>query len=248
MKRLKKLALMSNNITDISVVSKLVSLEHLDLSYNNVKDISPISMLIELTGLAIHGSDELTSTDELLGLRKLKTVLFENFAYVDLNIFRSMPELIRLALFDIGAADYSILPQLSKLKILELNCDNKIFQHIKKIKTLIDLGLFADVSYSESGERIGDLTDLSGIGELTNLTSLEIYADNCHDISPLASLGIERMVIFLPEDCDLTPLKSLPNLKRVFVAGYGDVWDLTENDSYIEKIRALLPNVEVNSY
>jgi len=246
LKRLQHLTLASNDITDISVISNLISLKTLNLSYNSIKDIAPISMLIELTSLDIDGSDELTSIDELRGLRKLNSVYISGFASADLNIFLSMPELSSLQLMRLGEADYSVLPNLSKLNHLSISCDNDNFKFIKQIKTLTSLRLYGYGIWSET-EVIGGLTDISGIGELSNLKSLALLSNNCYDISPLASLGIEEIEIDLPKDCDLTPLKSLPNLKTVIVDSYVGEWDSTEDDSHIEKIKALLPNVEVKS-
>ena len=236
LKRLEELTLVSDNISDISVVSNLIALKTLNLSYNSIKDISPISLLIELTSIDIDGSGELSSIDELRGLRKLTNVNISNFTSADLSIFLAMPELSSLHLMGLGSADYSILPQLSKLDYLEISCDDSNFQFIRQAKTLTRLRLHG---YS--------LTNISGIEALSNLKKLDLLAYNCYDISPLSSLSVEELEIELPEDCDLTPLKSMSNLKTVIVNDYRYDPESSEGGGLLEKVKALLPNVEVKT-
>lgn len=249
LQRLEELNLVSDNIDDISVVSNLIALKTLNLSYNSIKNISPISLMIELTNIQIDGNGELSSIDELRGLRKLTYVNISGFTSADLSIFLAMPELSDLHLLYLGSADYSILPQLSNLNYLEISCDDSSFQFIKQTKTLTSLRLHGDGRWdSESGAEIGGLTNISGIEELTNLKRLDLLATNCHDISPLSSLNVEEMEIKLPEDCDLTPLRSMPSLKTVIVNDYRYYPDSSEAGSMLEKVKALLPDVEVKSY
>ncbi len=248
LQRLEELTLVSNNINDISVVSNLIALKTLNLSYNSIKDISPISLLIELTSIDIDGSGELSSIDELRGLRKLTNASISNFTSADLRIFLAMPELSSLHLMNLGSADYSILPQLSKLDYLEISCDDSNFQFIKQAKTLTRLRLHGHGHWdSESGDEIGGLTNISGIEALSNLKKLDLLAVNCYDISPLSLLSVEKLEIKLPKDCDLTPLKSMSNLKTVIVGDNSYDPELSEEESMLKKVKALLPDVEVKT-
>ncbi|MDF2538392.1 MAG: hypothetical protein K0S76_1413 [Herbinix sp.] len=248
LQRIEHLTLISNNITDISVVSNLIALKTLNLAYNGIKNISPISMLIELTDLHINGNGELSSIDELRGLRKMTNVNLSNFTTADLSIFLAMPELSSLHLMGLGDADYSVLPQLPKLSYLEISCDDEIFQFIKQIKTLNNLRLHGFGTWdNETGNNTGGLTDIAGIGALSSLVNLDLLAPNCYDISPLATLGVETLEIDLPKDCDLTPLKSITSLKTVIVNEHNYDPTLSEGESLLETIKGLLPKVEVKT-
>lgn len=243
LQRLEDLKLVSNDITDISVVSEMIALKTLNISYNSVKNISPISMLIELTSIAIDGSDELTSIDELRGLRKLESVNISDFASADLSIFLAMPELDSLHLLNIESANYNVLPQLPNLKYLEISCDDMNFQYIKQIETLTNLRLHGHGSWN-NGEQIAGLTNIDGIESLNNLVSLDLLAPDCHDITALSSLNIEQIEIDLPDDCDLKPLKDIKTLKKVVVTKN---YDELEENSMLEKVRELLPDVELTT-
>ncbi|HEY8500149.1 MAG TPA: tetratricopeptide repeat protein [Clostridia bacterium] len=234
LKRLKNLDLFADNISDISPVSGLIALETLDIGGNNVTDISPISMLIELRNLSLTDIKQLSSSEPLRGLRKLSVVGLINTENVDLNVFVGMPELKYMSLAGAHNVDYTVLPRL-QLEYLELFCYEETFQIVKQLKSLEHLRMFA----------IG-LTNVSGIEELTNLTRLDLLAEDCHDISAISSLKLETLELRLPDDCDLTPLTKISTLKKVIVPDYRR--DPSEQGTpLIDRVKALLPNVEVSS-
>lgn len=236
--RLTNLGLNGNGITNISVVSELIALKSISLGYNDIMDISPISMLIELEKIDLGNNNQLSSTEPLRGLRKLSSVTVSMVNAVDLNIFVGMPELRRMNLVSIESIDYSILTQLY-LEYLEITCDNATFQIVKQLKTLTSLRLHGAGFWNpESKSQSGELTNISGIEMLTNLTKLDLLAP-CYDISPLSSLNIEQLELNIPDDCDLTPLTKIASLKKVIVPkNYGNL---------IDRVRDLLPNIEVTS-
>jgi hypothetical protein len=51
----------------------------------------------------------------------------------------------------------------------------------------------------------------------------------------------------VPDDCDLTPLTKIASLKKVFVSDNRYNPDAEEGSKLIDKVRAILPNVEVTS-
>jgi len=144
--------------------------------------------------------------------------------------------------------DYNILLKL-ELEDLEITCTDETFPVISQLKTLKKLRLHGWFIWDEERQESIALTDISRIGELDNLVSLDLLTEECHDISPLSKLqNIEKLELWLPEDCDLTPLKDLPNLKTVTVPSYRD--DEMRNklvDKLVEKLKALLPEVEVKA-
>lgn len=241
--RLETLSLVADNISDISVVSELIALKSLSVAYNNVVDISPVSMLIELTSIQISNNKQIASAEPLRGLRKLSSVSLSRITKVDLNVFVGMPELRSMNLVGIESVDYSILMQLN-LDYLEITCDDSVFQIVKQLASLTSLRLHGQGSWN-NGAQTGGLTNITGISSLNSLTRLDLLAPNCHDIAAISSLKLERIEIDLPDDCDLTPLKSIASLSKVIVPRSNNS-EAGEN-SLLERVRVLLPGIEVTT-
>lgn len=246
LRRLTHLELIANDISDISAVSELIALRSLSLSCNDIADVSPVSMLIELHTIDLGDNKQLSSAEPLRGLRKLQFVYISGVNSVDLSIFVGMPELCSMSLVINESIDYSKLTQLN-LDYLEITCDDTIFQTIKQLTSLTRLRLHGDGYWNSEDEYTGVLTNISGIGQLSNLTTLDLLANNCYDISPLASLNVETLEIELPDNCDLTPLAKMANLKKVIIPSYRRQSEDEETMLLIDKLRTLLPDVEVTS-
>ena len=248
--RLTTLSLIADSLTDISVVSHLIALRSLSISYNDVVDISPISMLIELTSIQISNNEQLASAEPLRGLRKLSSASVSNVARVDLNVFVGMPELRRLNLVRIESVDYSLLTKLN-LTYLEISCDNAVFQIVKQLTTLESLRLHGWSSWDpETQLQSEGLTSLAGIEQLSRLTKLDLLAGECRDISPLASLSLEELELDVSDECDLTPLTRISSLKTVYVRDdhqAPDAPDASAGERLLDRLRALLPSVEVTT-
>jgi tetratricopeptide (TPR) repeat protein len=245
LRRLTRLTLNGNGITNISVVSELIALQSVSLAYNDIVDISPISLLIELQHITLVHNEKLASAEPLRGLRKLSSVAVSHVNTVDLNIFVGMPELRRMNLVHIGNIDYNILTKLN-LEHLEITCDDATFQIVRQLNSLTSLRLHGHGAWNYENEtQSGGLTSILGIEQLSNLTKLDLLAPNLPSISPLASLRLEQIEIELPDDCDLTPLKSISSLTKVVVPrSYNPDGD---DNSLFERVRSLLPNVEVTT-
>ena len=238
LKRLESLSLISDGITDLSVISGLFTLRHLSLGYNKIEDISPLSYLIELEDVSLHDNPKISSVGPLQGLRKLKVLGLSDIETVDLSVCLGLPELKDLHLGGNKNVNYSLLTQLN-LTDLEIRADSQNFPIICQLKSLTWLRLHI---YSMAGENHGEnsLTSLSGIENLTNLKSLDILG-NGYDLSPLAALGVEELELEVAGDCDFTPLQRMKNLKKVIIPAHGRA----DNDETFAKVKALLPNIEV---
>ena len=189
---------------------------------------------------SIYLSDfqRISSLEPLRGLRKLNNLYISAVNTVDLSIFVGLPELRSISLVAIENMDYSILTQFN-LDYLSTDCNDDIFQVVKLLSSLKDLTLF-------DRNTPGSLTDISGIEQLHNLIRLCLYTLNVYDISPLTSMQIEELAINLPDDIDLTPLLSLPNLTRVHV-GWIHTTPADGDSVLLVRVREILSNVEVFS-
>lgn len=240
--RLENLVLIGDELQDISAVSDLSALKSISIMFNHIVDISPLAMLIELENIQIGYNIQLISTEPLKGLRKLYSVGLSGIAHVDLEIFVNLPELKDIHLVNVWDVDYNVLLKLN-LESLEISCDDKTFPIIRKLKTLKKLRLHGYGAWDEEMQTSLMLTNIEGIGELTNLEKLDLLTPGCYDISPISSLEIETLEIQLAQDCDLTPLKELKNLKKVIVPDYE--LDSEGKNLWLEKVKNLLPNIEV---
>jgi Leucine-rich repeat (LRR) protein len=203
-------------------LSGLFAIERANLSYNDITDISPISMLIELKNINIASNEQVMSSEPLRGMRRMNVVSVSGIDTVDLNVFVGMPELRTLHIVNNENIDCSILTKLS-LDFLEISCDNSVFPIITKLDTLTRLRLHGF-----------GLTSISGIESLSNLNALDLIAETCTDISPLAQLNVETLELQVAEDCDLSPLAKMPNLKQI-----------VDTSRPLDRIQALLPGIEV---
>ena len=239
LERLSLLDLTGDGLTDISVVSNLIALNSLSVMCNSISDISPISMLIELTNVSLGNNKNIVSAEPLMGLRKLSLI---NIDSADLSIFVPLKELKTLHIF--GADDWSVLPLLHTIEYLEIAASDENFPYIIQLSALTHLRLHGD--WYGSVMQTDGLTNISGIGMLSNLNRLDLLATNCHDISPLVSTNIENLELKLPYDCDLTPLIQMKNLQKIVVSeNYHDYSENREPFSLVDELRTLLPNVEI---
>lgn len=119
-KKLKRLTLSMNNITDISPLKGLTNLEYLALGDNPVKDISVVKNFKKLAYLDIHGT-EVTDLSPLSGLTELAEL---NIASTSPKSFAPLLKLKKLQHVNIYNTDIS---EEDVAKIKKNNPDCEIF-------------------------------------------------------------------------------------------------------------------------
>ena len=266
--RLRKLELAisdSEEIDNLGALADLQDLEELHLSFNRcaIDDLTPLESVRGLKGLKIGRCRNRFALSPLVKQQGLVSVsLISCEGAIDLDPLGEIASLERISLYGCTAIqDVSPLAKLVDLKSLDLReCSNvtnlralmtltnledlRIPPTVtdEDLRTLVDSGTI-DNSQTKLLLKAPHLRDLSPLASMTKLEELSL--ENCYpmDLSPLADLGLKKLVLrncyprrpesgnqsrtMLNEpqsdasratDWDLTPLERLQSLKRLEIA------------------------------
>jgi hypothetical protein len=155
---IKHLILVEKELTDISPLASLTSLQTLDISENkNLTDISPLVNLISLQTLNLSLNVRLRDISPLANLTFLQTLDLSENDITDISPLANLTTLQTLYLFYNEITDISHLANITSLQTL-------------------------DLSYNIN------LTDISPLANITSLQTLDLSYTSITDISPLAKL------------------------------------------------------------
>ena len=207
---LETLWLGDNNITDISALASLTNLERLDLQSNSISDISALSGLTKLTFLKL-GYNNRTLLDRNLSPTP------ENSGITDLSPLSALTNLTSLELQYNNITDISALSGLTKLGHLILQVNP-----IEDISALSGLANLYNLIFGAN-----DIADISALSGLTNLRWLILEANSVADLSPLAGLRrIESLDLNRNDITNISPLSSLTSLTRLNLS-YNKISDIS---------------------
>lgn len=174
----------NKNITDISGIEMLTSLENLRLSGNLITDISPIANLTSLDFFYMTGNmgNKVSDLSPLGGLVNLTYLNFDRYfnSFTNLSALSNLVYLETLIFSYNGISDIGFLANMSRLRWLDLNGNLSIANH-SVIFTLGNLEVLRLASTN--------LTDISGLSLLAKLEGLVISGNPVGDFTPLASLS-----------------------------------------------------------
>lgn len=246
---LESLSIESQNIRDISFVSKMDALASLHLKYGTFLTLDALQNLA-LTELSLESCGEvkdMSAVSTLTGLKSLRLDLPYGCPQPDLSGLTAMEDLY-LERFD----STGFLSQMTNLKTLVLNytpaSSPSDFDHLVNLKKLQcsafaasdqDFGFITHLPAIEDVSLQGTVTykDISGIFNLPTLKRLDISNMQCEinfanlaENTTLEALSIDKIKLF----------------KNVRVSGGGGIvyvdWDdvsFTENISFLEKFKGL---------
>ncbi len=230
---LETLRLGDNNVTDISALANLTNLRRLDLQFNRISNISALSGLTELTFLKL-GYNNLTLFEE--DLRPTP----ENSGIADISPLSGLTNLTVLELQYNNIADISALSGLTKLGHLILQVNP-----IEDISALSGLANLYNLIFGAN-----DITDISALSGLTNLRWLILEANSIADLSPLAGLRrIESLDLNRNDITNISPLSGLTGLTRLNLS-YNKISDisaltgltnLTRLELWLNKVKEISP-------
>jgi len=163
----------NRQIIDISPLSKLTKLRHLDLDANQIIDISPLSRLTNLQDLSlIH--NPVIDISPLSNLTNLQALSLRGILLDDISPLGSLTNLQRLSLGKTKVSDIGTLAKLTDLRALYLT--HNWITDISALKVLTKIGgkggwestqngisLHLYLSYNQI-EDISSLVDNPGIG------------------------------------------------------------------------------------
>ena len=235
-------------IADLSPLAGLTNLERLSVTINGVDSLEPLRNLKKLAYLFINGEgayQDFSPISELMELQTLRLVGTGNsqMAPGDLQFISGLTQLKTLELHfdgtlslrgiegltaletvtlmyhngdDAFCVDIEALSGLTNLKELTLCIDDRVLDlsPLTPLKNLRALTLFCQGSDWAKPS----LTDLTPIGQLTELQSLALYERNITDISPLRDLtNLQNLLITEYGDqkiTDWSPVDHVPNVTK----------------------------------
>ena len=211
MTNLMWLDLRGNNITDITPLSGLTSLTRLRLGSNQISDLTPMSTLTNIYDLDL-GGNHINDLDPLAHLTRLRFVDLKGnsiyisdwspLAHVARVEGRPQPKYVT-----IGGEQFRVDMMGLSLQDRDLtNADIIPLQYMTSLTILI----------LSDNNQISDLTPLAG---LTNLTGLYISGANVSDLTPLSDLiNLTGLHLSNNQIQDLSPISSLTNLTSLSLA------------------------------
>jgi len=193
----------NDNISDISYLGNLSSLNHVSFQTNNITDMSVVSGLTDLTYLALSGNN--ISDPSAVGILTNLTSLGLGYNQIsDISIVADMYGLTFLYLYGNQLSDISPISNLTDLTFLNIGA-NQIsdISHLAGLTKLETLGL--------TGNLIDDISVLSAMSELKVLA---VGNNEINDISILANKSkLEQLDIQVNQISNISFLISLTNLE-----------------------------------
>lgn len=121
-------------ISDLTGLEYARNLQYLWIRWNSITDLSPLSGLVDLRHIDAHGNDDLSDLAPLSELANLETLILRWNAISDLSALSRLSNLRELVLFYCRVSDLSPLSGLARLQKLDLNRN-----HIRDISALSQL-------------------------------------------------------------------------------------------------------------
>ena len=224
LKKLKVFCSLGGELSDISLLAQIPTLEAVDLSWNMVTDLAPLSDL-PLTELYLQGNpiEDFSPIKELY-----PKLLGRNFEYIEMaqpenpGAVVSFPDpvmeiKIRKALnipkVNITAGDAA---QVTKLAL-----SNDWMPQIPQEIQIRDLtGIEHFINLRELEAMFNAIVDINPLSGFSLLTRLELGGNAVGDISALAGLTrLESLSLFGNRTRDISPLSGLTSLRSLHLGG-----------------------------
>lgn len=234
--KLQNLYLSNNNISDITTLSAVTTLETLDLSNNKIKDISPLSELQNLSILNL--SDNNISSIE--ALTPVSSILKINIKNNKIRYLKGLENSLKLCEIIADNNDLTGVYELSNCTVLEIvslsnNGLVSIDQLEKSSETLTSVYLSGNYLEDEDLKKLSkaenirylDISHCSiySLEPLLNLTKLEQLDVSGNKLTSLNGIGFAPLQYLNASDNKIIGLNSLPNA----VESTNCIYDLSNN-------------------
>lgn len=222
--KLQSIDLSDNDITSVSVVSKLPELQYVFLTHNNIEDISPLASLTKLLVLDVS-QNSISELPDFSKATLLDSLYVSKNHIADLSSIHTAANLITL---DISSNAVSNAKNIGKLPMLEtlIASNNNItnFDFLADLTALCSLdvsntSMVSTASLSKlplvvlNANNTG-ISTIKDIAKITTLTTLEIANTGVTSIAPLSSIpALDYLDI---SNCKLTDVTSLADFKGLY--------------------------------
>ncbi len=222
--KLREFVSNGGELSDISLLAQIPTLEAVDLSWNMVTDLTPLAGL-PLKELYLQGNliEDYSPIKEIY-----PNLLGRNFEYIEITQPENPDAVITFPdpVMEMKVRRAMNIPEGDitageAAKITRLDIQNQWQPQIPQEVLVRDLtGIEAFINLREliaSFNAISDISPLSGLSELTNL---ELGSNAVNDISPLAGLNrLVSLTLFGNGIRDFNPLSSLTHLHSLHIGG-----------------------------
>ena len=212
---LKWLNLSWNNISDVSALTDLTNLKWLSLELNNISDVSPLAKLTNLEWLNLT-KNPITDFSALTVLSQSANILTGEVVIPDPNLRAAIAEAL-------GKGDTTVVSITAE----ELATLDELVANDRSIRDLT--GLEHAINALWFNFERNQISDLSPLAGLKNLSGLALADNQISDLSPLSGLiNLGHLSIYFnPEITDLSPLVDLKNLDYIALIGNTEMSDIS---------------------
>jgi len=215
MTKLTSLDLSENGLVNVGELNALTNLQHLYLNNNEILVFPSINNLVLLETLDISHNKINQLGDDLSGLNMLETL---DMSYNDICDISSLDDLeslreLDLSFNNLGCVGNGVSPNFDSLEnapflhTLKLNDNN-----LTSIEGLRDRNISLQVLHLQNNQ----LTDITPIGEYTDITDLVLYNNNIVNIDDLSGMtGLSEIDLSNNDNVDFSDLLNIPNLTTV---------------------------------
>ena len=212
MEDLTKLEARGQGITNLSGLEYAIKLVRLDVRDNEVSDITPILDLTTLEDLALN-RNPITSISGLSTLTNLEHLSLESLDLnnADLAELEPLTELRYLGLEDNEISDLSVISKLTKLNHLELQRNQ-----LADISLLASLTNLEQLNIGNHD--LNDISVVAKFPKLTHLRAKRNNLDDA-DMAVLADKAIEVLDLGWNSVTDLSFISAFPNLRKLYIDG-----------------------------
>ena len=191
------LRLGSNNITDISSLSTLSGLEFLDLYSNQIDDISAIGGMTGLTTLYLHNNN-ITNADSLANLPILQYLILDGNYISDSTPIGNITSLTELFYRNNGVTSIAGFSQLPQLTALYLN--NNQISDVSSVGSLVLLKQVDLRNNIVGGIGVGKIDSLSSLVNVSQIWLSGNANISCSELTTLVdALGPAVVDVGLPQ-------------------------------------------------
>ena len=205
-KKLGVIWLRDNQISDVSPLQNLTSLQHLDLIRNQISDVSPLQNLTSLQSLYLN-DNQISDVSSLQNLTSLQYLELSRNQISDVSSLQNLKALQHLSLAANQISNISPLQNLTSLQYLHSD-DNQI-SDISPLQNLTSL----QTLYLNNNQ-ISDISPLYNLYNLPVDRDIEIVAMNQHLQLPAVYVSNKNPYFISIE----SPIKNITSTKPVILS------------------------------
>ncbi|OJJ23599.1 hypothetical protein BKI52_04350 [marine bacterium AO1-C] len=225
-------------IQDLTAISHLEHLTHLNLSYNYIKNLAPLKKLSKLQELVIY-YNEIQDISALNSLRRLQILILNLNNIEDITPLRYLINLKTLALLINNIQDLSVFNHLRQLQVLDLSDNNlsdlSALSNLRQLEVLYimsnkikDLDALRNLTQLRHlGARNNKIQNIDGLEKLDNLTNINLWENQIKSINPISQLKkLESLDLRDNKIQDIHALKDLKRLQHLNL-NTNQLWDIS---------------------